>query len=71
MFTGVEIDDTSLLDQTITLDITLTNVPRSYSHRYHPVQIICDYNQYPEQSSDEFGSPLPDRYIAIVYQVIS
>ena len=42
MFTGVEIYDTSLLDQTITLDITLTNVPRSYTHRYQPVQICVN-----------------------------
>ena len=39
MFTGVEIDDTSLLNQA---DIILTNVPRSDTHSYHPVQICVN-----------------------------
>ena len=32
---------------------------------------MCEYNQHVEQSSDDFVSPLPARYIAIVYQVIT
>ena len=30
----------------------------------------CACNQHAEQSCDDFVSPLPARYIAIVYQVI-
>ena len=36
-----------------------------------PCANMCEYNQHAEQSSDDFVSPLPARYIAIVYQVIS
>ena len=36
-----------------------------------PCANMCEYNQHAEQSFDDFVSPLPARYIAIVYQVIS
>ena len=36
-----------------------------------PCADMCEYDQHAEQSSDDFVSPLPARYIANVYQVIS
>ena len=36
-----------------------------------PCANMCEYNQHAEQSSDDFVSPLPARYIANVYLVIS
>ena len=36
-----------------------------------PYANMCEYNQHAEQSSDDFVSPLPARYIAIAYWVIS
>ena len=51
-----------------TLNITEVCLP-IYSKP--PWANMCEYNQHAEQSSDDFVSPLPARYIAIVYQVIS
>ena len=36
-----------------------------------PCANMSEYNQHAEQFSGDFVNPLPARYIAIVYQVIS
>ena len=50
-----------------TLNITDVCLP---IHGKPPCANMCEYNQNAEQSSDVFVSPLPARYIAIIYQVI-
>ena len=51
-----------------TLNITEVCLP-IYSRP--PCANMCEYNRHAEQSSDDFVSPLPACYSAIVYQVIS
>ena len=55
----------------LNLDSTLNRTDVCLPIYSRPCANMCEYNQHVEKSSDDFVSPLPARYIAIVYQVIS